>query len=440
MTGARVTGTMEGMIRRALREVAYCAISAAHGVAGLFFLAWWVVPSAIMSVTVLGTLPGLLLLIGALRAARLMGTLQRWFLARVAGMTVDPPPPPPSGRGGVALWLQDQLSDRAGWRAVGYLAARLPLMLLQSATVAFVLSGAIDFLYPVFWTLVHPHAGPGGGPGAVRVLSPFPMGGLSVSTWPGAFAATAIGAGFLAVAVALARCAVRVDAWLAGSLLGPGALTDRVRELERTRSLAVDSAAEALRQVERDLHDGAQVRLAALAMHLGMAREKAAASAPDLEALRELLATADTEARGALSELRDLARGIHPPVLDNGLADALASLAAASALPVTVSVPGGLPRPSAAIETIAYFCASELLANAGKHSFANSASVSVSAGDPPGTLRLRVADDGVGGADPARGSGLNGLAERVAVVDGALNVSSPPGGPTVVTVELPMEA
>jgi signal transduction histidine kinase len=206
----------------------------------------------------------------------------------------------------------------------------------------------------------------------------------------------------------------------------------------------VDSAAAALRRVERDLHDGAQVRLTALALHLGMAREKAEADEPDIAEIRDLLAGAHADARGALSELRDLARGIHPPVLDNGLPEALASLAAASAIPVTASVPGlgaadGLRRPSPAIETIAYFCAAELVANAVKHSFANEVFIEAAAG-PHGVLVMSVTDDGVGGADPARGSGLTGLIERVAVVDGVLCISSPPGGPTVVTVELPMEA
>jgi signal transduction histidine kinase len=136
-------------------------------------------------------------------------------------------------------------------------------------------------------------------------------------------------------------------------------------------------------------------------------------------------------------ELRDLARGIHPPALDQGLPDALSSLAARSALPVmlTVSVP---ERPTPAIETIAYFCAAELLANAAKHSGA--AEVAIDAAEQDGTLRLRVMDNGGGGADPGRGSGLAGLQQRVRTVDGRLSVDSPEGGPTVVTIELPMHA
>ncbi len=158
---------------------------------------------------------------------------------------------------------------------------------------------------------------------------------------------------------------------------------------------------------------------------------------PDAAAVRELVDAALRGAKDALGELRSLVRGIHPPVLDNGLADALASLAADSAIPVELEV--SIPvRPTPAIETIAYFCAAELLANAAKHSFANK--IAIRAAGQRDVLLLSVADDGTGGADPARGTGLSGLAQRVAVVDGRLTIASPPGGPTKVTVELPLRA
>jgi len=224
----------------------------------------------------------------------------------------------------------------------------------------------------------------------------------------------------------LARGIVVVDGRLARALLGPG----RVSELERTRAIAVEDAAAALRRVERDLHDGAQVRLAAVTMNLGMALEKTG----DAE-VRELLDAAQAGLGEALADLRRIARGIHPPVLDNGLADALDSLAASSPIPATVRADVGR-RPSPAIETIAYFCAAELLANAIKHSFANLIEIDIDT-TRPAMLRLRVSDDGRGGADPSRGTGLDGLRQRVSTVDGSLSVSSPPGGPTSVTVELP---
>jgi signal transduction histidine kinase len=205
----------------------------------------------------------------------------------------------------------------------------------------------------------------------------------------------------------------------------------------------VDDSAAQLRRVERDLHDGAQIRLAALAMSLGLAREKLGAGGQpgDLASARELVEGAHRGAKDALAELRDLVRGIHPPVLDTGLPDALATLAAASPLPVELTA--DLPaRPSLAIETIAYFCAAELLANATKHSFANQVVITVGFGGagPQPRLTLLVSDDGTGGADPARGSGLAGLAQRVAVVDGRLDIASPPGGPTRISVELPLQA
>jgi signal transduction histidine kinase len=156
---------------------------------------------------------------------------------------------------------------------------------------------------------------------------------------------------------------------------------------------------------------------------------------PDADAARELVDAALQGARDALGELRELARGIHPPVLDNGLPGALASLAAGSAIPARLAC--RLPdRPAPAIEAIAYFCAAELLANAAKHSAA--ATITIDVSERAGRLVLTVTDDGRGGADPGRGSGLAGLAQRAAVVDGRLTITSPPGGPTRVTVELPL--
>jgi signal transduction histidine kinase len=213
-------------------------------------------------------------------------------------------------------------------------------------------------------------------------------------------------------------------------------MAERVSELERTRTLAVEDSAAALRRVERDLHDGAQMRLAALAMNLGMAREKM--DDDDGATVRELIDAAHRNAVDALADLRDLARGIHPPVLDNGLASALASLAASSAIPASVTASIG-QRPAPAIETIAYFCAAELIANATKHSFANQITINIST-ERAGVLRLDVSDDGIGGADVTRGSGLSGLVQRVSTVDGRIDVSSPSGGATVVTVVLPMKA
>jgi len=221
----------------------------------------------------------------------------------------------------------------------------------------------------------------------------------------------------------------------------------RVHELEQSRASLVDDSAARLRRIERDLHDGAQAQMVAVAMKLGLAREKlggtiagitaGGTAQADLERVLELVDAAHRGAKEAITELRDLARGIHPPVLDHGLGTALTTLAAGSDPPVELVVDLS-ERPSAAIETIAYFCAAELLTNVAKHAGARHATLE--AAHKGGLLRIRVSDDGCGGARLEQRGGLAGLAERVRTVDGRLQVSSPPRGPTVVTVELPSHA
>jgi signal transduction histidine kinase len=240
---------------------------------------------------------------------------------------------------------------------------------------------------------------------------------------------------------------------------------ERARELQEQRARVVDESAARLRGIERDLHDGAQVRLAALAMTLGELKEsldaagngaggaaadgaggaaadgeagdKARGGADDRARARMLAAAAHRNAKETLAELRDLARGIHPPVLDRGLGAALATLAETSPVPAELRV-SIAERPSPAIEAIAYFCVSELLANVAKHSGASRATVSAS--DQGGMLLMTVTDDGSGDARLVPGGGLAGLLERVQTVDGRLAVDSPPGGPTVITIELPGHA
>jgi signal transduction histidine kinase len=212
------------------------------------------------------------------------------------------------------------------------------------------------------------------------------------------------------------------------------AAAERARELQERRARAVDESAARLRRIERDLHDGAQVRLAALALTLGEIKEE-----PHLEGdrVRMLISAAHANAKETLTDLRDLARGIHPAVLDRGLDAALSSLADSSVTPavLTVSVSA---RPSPAIEAITYFCAAELLANVAKHSRATKVNILV-ADQEPG-LVMTVTDDGVGGARLGPGGGLAGLSERVQTVDGHLGIDSPPGGPTKITIVLPGHA
>jgi signal transduction histidine kinase len=206
----------------------------------------------------------------------------------------------------------------------------------------------------------------------------------------------------------------------------------RVRHLAQTRSETLDSGAAEIRRIERDLHDGAQARLVAMGMALSAADDLLDTNPAAARAL--LLEARDASAK-ALAELRALVRGIHPPVLaDRGLADAVRALALDSGLKVDL-VTGLTGRPEAPVESATYFAVSELLANVSKH--AGARQVWVDMRYERGQLRVDVADDGHGGADPARGSGLRGIERRLAAFDGILAQSSPLGGPTVMTMEIP---
>jgi len=436
--------------RRAWGELAWCLAGVPLGVAGFVVTVVLLAVGAGLSLTLVGSTLGVLLLIGTLAVVRRLGALHRRLAEALLGEQVAAPPRPrpPTGRGPVgrlAVRLGARLRDRASWRAVAYMLVKLPLAIVGFYPVALWAVGLANMTYVLWWGGFRHHA-PGTHLGPVAVITVLPMGSFEVATFTGTFAAFAVGAAMVLLAPWLVRLVVAADRRLVRGLLGPGVLAERVRALEETRALAVDDAAATLRRLERDLHDGTQARLVALAMNLGMASEKLEGGGdggqpPEVARARELVASAHQTATEAIAELRDLARGIHPPVLDNGLADALATLAARSAVPVrlTVDVP---TRPTAAIETIAYFCAAELLANVTKHSGARHATVE--AAEREGMLRLRVTDDGRGGArldtGAGAGSGLPGLAQRVRTVDGSLAIDSPPGGPTVITIELPLHA
>ncbi|ATL82746.1 sensor histidine kinase [Streptomyces malaysiensis subsp. malaysiensis] len=243
------------------------------------------------------------------------------------------------------------------------------------------------------------------------------------------------GCALLALAYWLIGALVRLDTRAATAFLGPGPAAElerRVEDLTESRAGAVDAADAERRRIERDLHDGAQQRLVSMAVNLGLAK----ATMDDLpEAARKVIDEAHREAKEAIEELSNLVRGLHPAVLDElGLDAALSGIAARAPLPVRLRV--DVPeRAAPTVEAVAYFVVSEALANVAKHARATRAGVEVvRAGD---RLRVVVDDDGAGGADPARGSGLAGLAQRVGSVDGTFDISSPLGGPTVITVELP---
>jgi len=436
----RVAGTIVGapLTSRNRRELMYCGFGGLAGLAGFWITVVLLLAGLTISVSVIGTVVGLVLITMTLRVSRRIGSLHRRLLRRVLGRQVEAPPPFQPGTG-ILNRVDRRLRDRPAWRSVWYALIKLPVSAVQLYAVALTAFGLADLAYPAIWLLFRNHHG-GSLSGMVAVV-PVPFGGnIRVGSWLGAFPAALAGAACVVAAAWLARGINAADARLVRGLLGPSSMAERVSELERTRALAVDDSAAALRRVERDLHDGAQMRLAALAMNLGMAREKLGDDdqTADSASVRELLDAAHRNAVDALADLRDLARGIHPPVLDNGLASALATLSASSAIPATVSADIGT-RPAPAIETIAYFCAAELIANATKHSYANQIKIDIHT-ERTGVLVLEVSDDGVGGADAGRGSGLSGLAQRVSTVDGRIDVSSPAGGPTAVTVELPLRA
>jgi len=423
--------------RRNYRELLYCGLGGLTGVAGFAVTVVLLLAGLTISASVIGTVFGLVIITMALRLSRRLGSLHRRLLRRFLGHQIEAPPRFLPGTG-ILNRVDRRLRDRAAWRVVWYSLIKLPVAAVQLYAVTLTAFGLVNMAYPAIWLLFHHQSG---GQDPLDAVLPVPFGGnFQIDSWPGTFPAAIAGLVCVVAAAWLARGINAGDLRLVRSLVGPSSMAERVSELERTRALAVDDSAAALRRVERDLHDGAQMRLAALAMNLGMAREKLGDDDPrdETATVRELLDAAHRNAVDALADLRDLARGIHPPVLDNGLASALATLATSSAIPATVSADIGT-RPAPAIETIAYFCAAELIANATKHSYANHINIKIYT-ERTGVLHLEISDDGVGGAEQGRGSGLSGLAQRVSTVDGRIDVSSPPGGPTMVTVELPLRA
>jgi signal transduction histidine kinase len=349
---------------------------------------------------------------------------------RASGVVIPPQPrrPGPVTPRGVASTLRSQ----PFWRQVGYHLLAGPLL----AVAALVALGV--WLTGVLYSTVYLYGWGLAGDNLVR-RGTYPQGGAADAARVGAIPAgvlfTALGIVLLCVAPVLTAAVAAVDARAARSLLGPSRaeqLAHRVEHLTQTRAGVVDAADAERRRLERDLHDGTQQRLVSLAINLGMARNQAG----NAEQANQAIAEAHEEAKAALAELRDLIRGLHPAVLeDRGLDAALSGVVARMAIPVRLTVDDMQRRASPVIEAVAYFVVSEGLANIAKHAQASQAEVIVQrAGD---RLHVIVSDDGVGGANPARGTGLDGLRKRAESVDGMFDISSPPGGPTLLTVDLP---
>jgi len=329
----------------------------------------------------------------------------------------------PSFRWGILPRL-DILKSRASWAEIGYAVLRLPFSAVAAA-VSFGLwaFGLVMLTLPLYNGLL-----PNGG----AHIGGFLIHGHAVML----FSAVAGCAVLLAAAQVTNGLAV-ADAAVATALLSPPAdvavLTARVSQLEVSRERVIDAAEAERRRIERDLHDGAQQRLVALAMELGRAKAKLGS---DVEGAMELVDQAHVQAKAALTELRNLVRGVHPPVLtERGLDAALSGLAALCPVPADVHVDVPV-RPKATIEAVAYFVVAEALTNIAKHARASHANVVVEGHGFPGTLTVMISDDGIGGADP-EGEGLRGLANRVSGADGQLHIESPSGGPTIIAVTLP---
>ncbi|MFI6091430.1 sensor histidine kinase [Streptomyces sp. NPDC051218] len=378
------------------------------------------------------TFIGIPVLAAGLAACRSFGSLERVRARALLGVEVAAPEPlrPKSG-GGPMAWMGAALKSGVSWRHVLYCILHMPWAVFSfTVSVVFWTYGWAMLTYPLWQWLFPVYGGQNGiqlyrdNGHQIYLDNPFEIG------------VTALTGLLITLATPwIIRALTTVDRLMVAGLLGPSSLATRVVELESDRGVVVDTAAADLRRIERDLHDGAQARLVALAMDLGLAKEKLT---EDPEAAARMVGEAHGEVKVALQELRDLARGIHPAVLtDRGLDAALSALAARCTVPVQVEV--DLPaRPAAAIEGIAYFTVSELLQNISKHARASRGSVDV--WQVEDRLMLQVSDDGAGGADVTGGSGLAGLAERLDAVDGILVVDSPAGGPTTVTAELPWRA
>jgi signal transduction histidine kinase len=430
---AVLTAVQEPLTRRARHELLFCLIGVGIGQVVLAAFGTLVFPGTAASVFRAATVLVILVPIAvATGAARGLGAACRRLVVWLLGSTMAASPPVPVRRGRLGR-VRSRLRDPGGWKALAYLMLKPPLGVLELYALLY-WAGLANLSYPFWWRMFRNHS-----PGVHLHPVPFitPFGAFHVATFPGTLVVFGTGVAMLMLAPWVTRAVTSVDRWLARGLLGPGRLA-RVHDLERTRAQVLEDSAARLRRIERDLHDGAQAQLATLSMKLGQAKEKLeqGSGVPyDPAGARELIDAAHRHAKEVLVELRDLARGIHPPVLDVGLDAALATLVARSAVPTTLTIDLSR-RPAQSIETIAYFSAAELLANVAKHSRAGHAAVEVTARN--GILRLQVTDDGVGGAQPGAGSGLTGLANRARAVDGTLRLSSPAGGPTAVTVELPL--
>lgn len=425
--------------RRTWAESLFLLVGVVVAPVGLGYALLTIALGAGLAVTVVGLAGAGVLVVGG----RAWGGLYRGLGRGLLGVDVPAPAPFRLGRG---FWQAtgSLLGDVPGWRALAFLVLSFVTIVggfVVSGTVLAVALGAIT--YPLWYRYL---------PEQVAADGSLHRGAQYAPDW---FVDTpariglqlAAGIVLLLLWPVLQRGLVHLTRLLVVHLLGPTRAGARVAELERSRGRTVEDADDRLRRIERDLHDGTQARLVAVAMQLGEAKELLASDDPAVSAeARALVGQAHTSTKEALTELREIARGIRPPALDAGLADALATLGARSPVRTVVDVaPGASAAP--AVEALAYFAVSELVTNAAKHAHASTVSVLVEPQEAAGrsSLRVRVRDDGRGGAHvdladprPGHGTGLAGLVERVQAVDGTLTLRSPHGEGTCVDIVLPV--
>ncbi|MFI5887021.1 sensor histidine kinase [Streptomyces sp. NPDC051554] len=354
---------------------------------------------------------------------------RQWAADRLGEPMARPYLPTPDGGWPVRLWAI--VRDPATWRDWAWLVANsITGWFTYGLSFLFFLCGVFYLSYPLLYALT-PHQ-----------VFRTPLGnGFPLHNVQESFALVPLGPVFLLLWYTTAVRLANLNALVIRSLLAPTAqarLRARIAQLAASRAETVDTQAGELRRIERDLHDGAQARLVSLGMSLGLAEQLLP---HDPQAVGHILAEARTSTSDALAELRDLVRGIHPPVLaDRGLDGALKALALTNPIPTTVvtRLPGRLPAP---VESAAYFAVTEALTNAIKHARARRVRITVEFTPHPGTaaglLTMRVSDDGRGGASLDGGTGLRGIARRLAAFDGTLTADSPPGGPTEIRMSLP---
>lgn len=401
---------------RAWRAYLYFLLISVLAVVGVVYL----FATGFVSGVLLVTLVGIPLLAVVVLTGRRWNALYR-ALARLVGVSIDAPAPF-ARPAGLAQTVAAALTDTVGWRSLGFLALQSIVMTPVGYAVLVGVVMAVSLVAsPVIWAVT--------GQAVVSFGEPVESLGVYVLLALGGLIALYL-LGWLMLGI------VRAHVWLAGTLLAPPARERRVAELERARADVVDDAAATLRRVERDLHDGTQARLIAVAMTLARAEEQLT-DPKKTERARKLVSDALANTKDTLTELRDIVRGIRPPALDLGLGPAVQTLVARNPIPVEL-VDDIAVRPSLGVETLAYFCVAELLANVSRHSGATQATVWLRSDAEE--LRIAVADNGSGGVQPGNGSGLTGLAERLRMVDGRLDIDSPAGGPTTVTAVVPSGA